>query len=448
MRRQLINKLMQWQQSATRKPLLLNGVRQVGKTHLLRHFGAAHFPQTHYFNFEKDAALHTIFTPDLDPKRIVRDLSFRLDKPIHPEKDLVIFDEIQACPLALTSLKYFQEDMPTLAVASAGSLLGLSLGHGSFPVGKVDMLTLHPLSFYEFLDAVGDQKSLSFLEKLTSGATLPDIVHQHLWEQLKIYFVVGGLPEAVNIFVQNKNDLYTALQSVRIKQKELIKAYYADIAKHAGKINSMHIDRVWNAVPAQLNMAHDGHAEKFTFKDIVPGIQRYSRLCHVIDWLEATHLIIKIPIINNASLPFSAYSRENTFKLFIFDVGILGAMSDLPAKTILDYAYGTYKGYFAENFIAQMFLASGVEKLYSWRENTAEIEFLREINGDIIPVEVKSGLVTKAKSLKVFSEKYHPTYRVIFSAKNLYCDTKLNTHYYPIYFAEKFPGQTGQINSD
>lgn len=439
MKRQLIKKLAQWQYSTSRKPLLLNGVRQVGKTYLLRHFGETHFPQTHYFNFEKDTTLHTIFAPDLDPKRIVNELSFRANKSIHPTKDLVIFDEIQSCPLALTSLKYFQEDMPTLALASAGSLLGLSLGRGSFPVGKVDMLTLHPLSFYEFLDAIEDEKSLSILEKLTSHSKLPDMVHQHLWEKLKIYFVVGGLPEAVNVFQKNKDDLFTALQMVRTKQKELIKAYYADIAKHAGKINSMHIDRVWNAVPTQLNMAHDGHSEKFTFKDVVPGIHRYSRLCHVIDWLEATHLVIKVPIINNASLPFSAYSKENTFKLFIFDVGILGAMSDLPAKTILDYDYGTYKGYCAENFIAQMFLTSGVEQLYSWQENTAEVEFLREINGDMIPIEVKSGWITKAKSLKVFSDKYHPKYRVIFSAKNLYCDNKLNTHYYPIYLAEKFP---------
>lgn len=439
MKRNLIKKLIQWQQNPTRKPLLVNGVRQVGKTHLLQHFGASHFPQTHYFNFEKDTALHTVFAADLDPKRIINELSFRLNKSINTSKDLVIFDEIQACALALTSLKYFQEEMPELALTSAGSLLGLSLGQGSFPVGKVDMLTLHPLTFFEFLEAIDDQKSLSLLEKLTTQSTLSGIVHEHVWQQLKIYFVVGGLPEAVNIYLQNKNDLYAGLQAVRTKQKELIKGYYADIAKHAGKVNSMHIDRVWSAVSAQLSAAHDGHSEKFTFKNVVPGVHRYSRLVNVIDWLEATHLVIKVPIINNASLPFFAYTKENTFKLLLFDVGILGAMSDLPAKTILDYDCGTYKGYFAENFVAQMFLASDVEQLFSWRENTAEIEFLREVNGEKIPVEVKSGSITKAKSLKVFSEKYHPTYSVIFSAKNLYCDQQLKTHYYPIYLAEKFP---------
>jgi predicted AAA+ superfamily ATPase len=439
MKRDLIAQLKAWKQHPHRKPLLLNGVRQVGKTYLLQHFGAEYFPQTHYFNFEKDPSLRTIFTPNLEPKRIINELSFSQDKPINLDQDLVILDEIQACPLALTSLKYFQEEMPSLALASAGSLLGLSLGSGSFPVGKVDMLTLHPLSFSEFLMALDDKKSLSVLQQITPASIIPDIVHQHLWQQLKIYFIVGGLPEAVAVYQEEQLDLFKALHAVRTKQKELIKAYYADIAKHAGKVNSMHIDRIWNAVPAQLATAEESNVEKFKFKDIIPGINRYSRLTDVIDWLEATHLVIKVPIVNCGLLPFSAYCKENTFKLFIFDVGILGAMSDLPPKTILDYDYGTYKGYFAENYIAQAFLTAGVEKLYSWRENTAEIEFLREINGDVIPVEVKAGTVTKAKSLKVFTEKYHPIYRVIFSAKNLYCDNTLQTHYYPIYLAGTFP---------
>lgn len=440
MKRNLITQLEKWADNPDRKPLLLNGVRQVGKTHLLKQFGTAHFSQVHYFNLENEAELHTIFSSNLNPKRILNELKFYANHTIDEKKDLIIFDEIQACPLALTSLKYFQEEMPELSLASAGSLLGLSLGAGSFPVGKVDMLTLHPLSFYEFLMALDDGKSLSILHNINVQSTIPDIVHQHLWEQLKIYFVVGGLPEAVNVFLSNKHDLYTALQKVREKQRELIVGYYADIAKHAGKINSMHIDRVWRAVPSQLSTVHDSNAKKFTFKSIIPGISRYSRLVNVIDWLEATHLIIKVPMINNASLPLSAYCKENTFKLFMFDVGILGAMSDLSPKTILDYDYGTYQGYFAENFIAQMFLTAESKQLYSWRENTAEIEFLRDINGDIIPIEVKSGWVTKAKSLAIFSEKYQPKYRVIFSAKNLYCDHALKTHYYPIYIAEKWPG--------
>ena len=439
MKRQLLKKLLTWSKNPGRKPLLLHGVRQVGKTYLLQELGAKHFPQTHYFNFEKQASLHDIFKLDLDPKRLLRELRFYSNKKIDEKNDLIIFDEIQACPLALTSLKYFQEEIPELALACAGSLLGLSLGHGSFPVGKVDMLTLHPLSFYEFLMAIDDEKSLAILRDINLERAIPEIVHQHLWEQLKIYFVVGGLPEAVRTYKHNRDDLFSAFNAVRIKQQELITGYYSDIAKHAGKINSMHIDRVWRAVPSQLGMTHSGNAEKFTFKQIIPGINRYSRLVNVIDWLEATHLIIKIPIVNNAELPFSAYCKDNTFKLFLFDVGILGAMSDLPPKKILDYDYGTYKGYFAENFIAQMFLTSGVTQLFSWRENTAEIEFLRDMNGDVIPIEVKSGWVTKAKSLAVFSQKYHPTYRVIFSANNLYCDHALRTHYYPIYLAETLP---------
>ena len=438
MKRTLITTLEQWIKNPVRKPLLLHGVRQVGKTYLLQQVGAQYFPETHYFNFEKETKLHTIFSSNLDPKRIVDELRFYSEKPIDEKKDLVIFDEIQACPRALTSLKYFQEEMPGLALASAGSLLGLSLGGGSFPVGKVDILTLHPLSFFEFLMALDDHKSLSLLKNLTSDSSIPDIAHQHLWEKLKYYFIVGGLPEAVLIFKNNQQNSFEACNKVRIKQHELITGYYSDIAKHAGKINSMHIDRVWHAVATQLNSSHQGGAPKFKFKNIIRNVNRYGQLVDALDWLLATHLVIKVPIVNRAELPFSAYSKENTFKLFLFDVGILGAMSELSPKTILDYDYGTYKGFFSENFVAQMFIASHAQSLFCWRENTAEIEFLREIDGKVIPVEVKSGFVTKAKSLAVFCEKYKPEYRIIFSAKNLYYDRQTMTHYYPIYLAEKW----------
>jgi hypothetical protein len=226
---------------------------------------------------------------------------------------------------------------------------------------------------------------------------------------------------------------------VREKQIDLIRDYIADIAKHSGKLNAMHIERVWRNIPAQLAKAQDGSAPKFRFKGVVPGISAYSRLSGTIDWLDAAGLIIKVQIVNSGQLPSSAYVTENRFKLFCFDIGILGAMSRLPPKSILDYDYGTYKGYFAENYIAQEFRYAGISQLYSWNEKTAEVEFLREVKGEVLPVEVKSGWVTQSKSLKVFSEKYKPRYQTIMSARNLNINHSNRTHNYPLYLASHFP---------
>ncbi|MBI5274613.1 MAG: ATP-binding protein [Chlamydiales bacterium] len=436
--RKMMGRLLKWKKEPNRKPLLLKGVRQVGKTHLLKEFGRLHFSQFHYFNFEKEPGLAKIFEPDLIPERILRDLSFHLNRSINVGEDLVIFDEIQELPKALTSLKYFQEDSPELHLCGAGSLLGLHLNQGSFPVGKVTFETLRPLSFEEFLMANHD-KALPLIQTITSKSKLSEIVHEHLWDQLKRYFIVGGLPEAVATYCANQDNLFEAFSRVRKKQEDLLNTYYADIAKHSGKVNAMHIDRVFRSVPAQLQQVQDGSSARFKFKGVVPGITHYDRLAGAIDWLEATGLIIKVHIVNTGHLPFKGYAKENFFKLLAFDVGILGSMSDLSPKLILDYDYGSYKGYFAENFIAQELLASGRDHLFSWQENQAEIEFLVEIDGKAIPIEVKSGSSTKAKSLKVFSEKYTPPYQVIFSGKPLNNTHGMGIHYYPLYLAGCFP---------
>jgi predicted AAA+ superfamily ATPase len=419
MRRTYLEKLIHWKSKPDRKPLILKGVRQVGKTYLLQHFGNKYFPAVHYLNFEKDSQLVKIFEKNLDPKRIISEIELYLSRKINTKNDLVIFDEIQICPRALTSLKYFQEELPELALASAGSLLGIYLGPVSFPVGKVDTLTLYPMSFEEFLIAIDEKMAYDFLKQVTVGTSIPEILHDKLWEKLKLYFIVGGLPEAVATFCQNKDSLYEALEKVRSKQVDIINAYYADIAKHSGKENAMHIERVFRAIPIQLAQAQDGNAKKFSFKGVIPGADRYSRLAGPIDWLQACGLIVKVPICHSAQLPLLAYTKENAFKLYVFDVGILGAMSHLAPKVIYSYDYGSFKGYFAENFIAQELLYAGTQSLYSWHEKNSEIEFLQELDGAVIPVEVKSGWVTQAKSLKIFRERYHPPFSVIFSAKNL-----------------------------
>ncbi len=439
MKRLLIDRLIAWRNAPKRKPLILQGVRQVGKTYLLKSFGKANFPKVHYLDFEKMRGLHKVFDPDLNPQRILDELSFYLDTEINISNDLVIFDEIQACPNALTSLKYFCEEKPDLALCCAGSLLGIHLTPTSYPVGKVSTLRLHPMSFQEFLIAQKDNRSLKVLEKLNSKSTIPEIVHKHLWEQLKTYFIVGGLPESVLTFCQSTDSLFTRFSKIREKQNELVLAYYADMTKHSGKVNAMHIDRIFKSVATQFYKTQDNTSSRFKFRGVVPGVSHYQRLAGAIDWLEAAGLVIKVYITNTGHLPFKAYSKENKFKLLLFDIGLLGCMAGLSPKTIMDYDYGSYKGYFAENFVAQEFLAYGANALYCWSEKTAEVDFLREIDGKVIPFEVKSGKVTQAKSLDIFSKKYSPTYRVILSARPLSIVEHNNTHKYPLYMLGQIP---------
>ena len=225
----------------------------------------------------------------------------------------------------------------------------------------------------------------------------------------------------------------------RKKQKDLILAFLADIAKHSGKVNSMHIERIFTNIPSQLAREQDGSASKFKFKGVIPGVRGYSRLAGAMDWLVAAGLIHKVHISIKAELPFAAFTKPNKFKLFMFDIGILGAVADLPPKSILDYGFGTYKGYIAENFVALELICKGFGPLFSWQENKSEVEFMIESKARILPVEVKSGWVTQAKSLKVFAAKYHPEFRTIMSAKNLHIDSINKVHHYPIYLASHFP---------
>ncbi len=439
MKREITAQLNEWKNKKERKPLVIKGARQIGKTYSLKEFGRRSFPAYHYINFEEDEQAKKIFEPDLKPRRIIDELSFYLDTVIDPGKDLLIFDEIQYCPRSLTSLKYFCEHLPGLALCCAGSLLGIYAGSSSFPVGKVDFLNMYPLSFKEFLRGTGEEKSYDFINTCGVNTVIPEVVHSRLWKLLKIYFVTGGLPEILNTYNEYKDNLYQALQQVRQKQQNLLSAYQADIAKHAGKKNSMHINRVWQNIPAQLAGEQDGSAPKFSFKGVVPGVKGYSRLAGVIDWLITAGLVVKVHIINKGQLPFPAFVKENFFKLYCFDIGILGAIAELPPKNIIEYDYGTYKGYFAENFVTQEFTCGGVKNLYAWREGKSEVEFVREIEGHVIPIEIKSGWVTQAKSLKIFAQKYDPPYRVVMSAKSLHIDKENKIHGYPLYLAANFP---------
>ncbi len=290
------------------------------------------------------------------------------------------------------------------------------------------------MSFEEFLLAQND-KGLPYIEQFSEKGSIPEIVHAHLWELFKHYLIVGGLPEVVALYTQNKEHLVETFSSVRKKQDDMLKSYYADIAKHSGKVNAMHIDRVLQAVPAQLSQVQEDSTARFKFRGVVPGLSHYDRLAGAIDWLEATGLVTKIHILHTAQLPFKGYSKENLFKLMLFDVGILGSMAELSPKMILDYDYGSYKGFFAENFTAQELLCSGIESLFCWQEQSAEVEFLLEIDGNPIPIEVKSGSITKAKSLKIFADKYHPPYVIVLSGKWVKSEPHHNRRHYPLYLA-------------
>jgi predicted AAA+ superfamily ATPase len=437
MKRSIWTALKEWRESRERKPLLLRGARQVGKTYILKLFREQCFSSSLYLNFEEDDSLQKIFSGDLKPLRIVKDLEFHLKSRLSVERGLLVLDEIQRCPRALTSLKYFLEDMPSLAVCAAGSLIGVQLSSEPFPVGKVHFLDMYPMSFEEFLGGIGDQESVSALEEYEATRSLSEIVHEHLWKQFKMYLVVGGLPEVVAAYAERQDDLLSAIDAIREKQDDLVRAYNADMAKHAGKLNAMHLDRLWRNVPAQLAREQDGSAPKFRFKGVIPGAKGYDRLAGTIDWLHAAGLVIRVPIVNKAHLPFSAYVRENFFKLYVFDVGILAALSGLPASVILDYDYGSYKGYYAENFVAQELVAAGKGPLFSWKERTAEVEFIQEQKGGVLPIEVKSGWVTQAKSLKVFAEKYDPEFVTVMSGRAPRMGPGIVR--VPLYLASRFP---------
>jgi predicted AAA+ superfamily ATPase len=418
MKRNITESLKDWKSSANRKPLILRGARQVGKTYLLKEFGIAAFPRCHYVNFEEDERLGRIFEQDLKPDRILNELQFYLDRPIDRRRDLVILDEIQRSPRALTSLKYFSEEMPEMALCAAGSLLGVAMQPDSFPVGKIQFLDMYPFSFDEFLEGVGKERLAELIREHDLTQPFPETAHEQLWELWKHYLVVGGLPDAVNHYRERQDNLYEAVQAIRKAQRDLIDAYLADMAKHSGKSNALHIERLWRNVPAQLAKTQNGSADKFKLREGIPGIRGYERLSAPLDWLECANLLIRTPIIDTVGVPLSGYAKENRFKLYFFDVGLLGAASGIAPATFLNYNFGSYQGYVAENFVAQELRAAGNKTLYCWQGRTAEVEFLLEREGEVVPVEVKSGWVTQSKSLKVYMERYHPSKAYILSANN------------------------------
>lgn len=412
MKRDLYAQLLAWKTAKNRKPLVLRGARQVGKTHLLKTFGQQEYGACIYVNFESDPNLANFFNGKLKPAIILESISAYLEQEIALENTLIIFDEIQECPNALNSLKYFQEEANNVHIAAAGSLLGVKLAHTKgFPVGKVDFLDLYPLSFFEFLEAIGKHKLQYFLMNITDIQLVPEPLHEELLLVLKKYMYIGGMPEAVRNYAETGS-----LVAIKAIQKAILDAYELDFAKHAPKEQIMKITEVWSAVPGQLAKEN----KKFIFSALRSGA-RGREYETAIQWLTDAGLIYKSYNISVPKLPFSGYSDRNIFKIFLLDVGLLSAMSNISAKSAVEERglFSEFYGAFTENLVAQA-LVLQQKQLYYWTsEGTAEIDFMIERDLDVYPLEVKAGISKKKKSLLVFKEKYKPKNALRASLMNL-----------------------------
>ncbi len=400
--RSKLNNLIDWKNSKSRKPLIIRGARQTGKTWLMKEFGRTHFARTVYIDLEKNKRLANIFTGDFSIDRIIVALQAETGMKISTQDTLIIFDEIQAVPDAITSLKYFQEDAPDLHIIAAGSLLGLAMHSGiSFPVGKVTFMNLYPLSFNEFLDAIGDIALKEFLQK--SDMKMVTAFKDRYIERLRQYYYVGGMPEAVALFTQNADFL-----SVREIQKQILDTYEHDFSKYAPVEIVPRIRMLWNSVPGQLAKEN----RKFIYGLVKEG-SRAKEYELALSWLIDCGLVKKAFRAEKPSLPLKAYTDNKAFKLFTVDTGLMSAMTDLDSRTLLEgnKIFTEFKGALTEQYVFQQLVSSEEYSVYYWsaERSTAEIDFLLQYNNTVIPLEVKAEENLHAKSLKVFHEKFKPT---------------------------------------
>jgi uncharacterized protein len=409
MQRTLYKELLDWKSNQRRKPLLLQGARQVGKTWLINKFGQSAYKNYIYLNFEQNPKLKTLFNHDLSPYKIIDNIGLLLGKKITDENTLICFDEIQNCQEALTSLKYFQEQAPQFHIVAAGSLLGVSLGKtSSFPVGKVNFLTLYPLSFAEYLDAIGEPL---LAEKLTSFESLPEILHEKMIDLLKMYFFLGGMPEVVADYIQNKD-----IKEVRKIQNDILKSYQRDFSKYSDASQALKIIDIWQSIPFQLAKEN----KKFMYND-VKNNTRASVYKQSIEWLKNAGLIYVVNQIRAAKLPISGYVDDTKFKIYVLDTGLLGAMLNLSSEIILkpNELFLEYNGAFVENYTCLELIKTIEQNLFYWSsEREAEVDFVFQWQNDIYPLEVKSGLNRNTKSLRSYADKYQPKLLLRASPRN------------------------------
>ena len=392
MKRYAMDKLVYWKNKRNRKPLILKGARQVGKTWLMKEFGKKCFKNTAYINFDSDVRMRRIFEDDYDIQRIIRMINIETGERIIPEETLIIFDEVQEAPKAISSLKYFCENAPEYAVVSAGSLLGVAIHEGvSFPVGKVESLNMYPMSFREFLTAMGEEALADIIEEKDYQA-LNTFSDKYInW--LKLYYFVGGMPEAVNDYAECGD-----VTSVRDIQKQILELYENDFSKHTPNDELARIRMVWNSIPLQLAKEN----KKFFFGQIRKGA-RAKDFELAIEWLQDCGLAGKVYRVEKPGIPLKAYTDFSAFKIYLLDVGLLGAMSDLDARSILEKneLFTEFKGALTEQYVYQQIISETEYTPYYFSASShTEIDFLIQKEGQVIPLEVKAEENVKAKSLK------------------------------------------------
>ena len=397
MKRNAIKELYEWKENNDRKPLVILGARQVGKTWLMKEFGKEAYKKCAYVNFEDNDDLRGMFEHDFDIQRIIANPQWATDVTID-EDTLIILDEIQEAPRGITALKYFQEKAPQYHVIAAGSLLGIAMHkNDSFPVGKVDFMHLYPLSFYEFLNAIGEKKMVDLLQ--AKDWTMLTMVRAKFEERLRQYYFVGGMPAAVLAFV-NDGDL----NKVRTIQKSIIEAYERDFSKHAPAIEVPRIRMVWHSIPSQLSKEN----RKFIYGMIKEGA-RAKDFELAIEWLKDAGLIYKVNRCKKAQLPLAAYEDFSAFKMFLSDIGLMGAMSNIPVQSLLNgnMLFSDFKGALTEQFVLQQMKTNQSLSIYYWSADNSrgEIDFLVQQEEKVIPIEVKAEENLQAKSLRMFVER-------------------------------------------
>ncbi len=404
MERLFERRLVEWKSKRSRKPFLLEGARQTGKTWLVKEFGRKHFDSLAYVSLQNNERMQRLFSRDISPSRLIPALALESGVTIEPESTLIVLDEVQEVPCALTSLKYFNEDAPEYAVIATGSSLGITLHQGtSFPVGKVEFGRLYPLNFREFLMANGASGLAQVLEE--GDRDLITTFHDRFMDPLKYYFVVGGMPEAVKAFTE----AYPNVDFEKIEgiQRQIIEDYRSDFSKHqdaAPRGLTLRLNQVWDSIPSQLARENKG----FVYGAVKKGARgRDFELA--IQWLVDTSLVLKIPRVRTPSYPLKMYEEQTAFKLFLSDVGLLGRMSGVAPSVILDgdAIFGSAKGAFAEQFACQEMQAAGLDLFYwSAANSSAELDFVVQLGSHVIPLEIKAGQNLKAKSLKAAMKRF------------------------------------------
>ncbi|MFO7620785.1 MAG: ATP-binding protein [Bacteroidales bacterium] len=435
MKRELFEKLIKWKNSPGRKPLIIRGARQVGKTWLMKEFGRTNYDQTIYLNFEKNKRLGNLFTDGFEIKRVITALQAESGFTINPENTLLIFDEIQSVPEAITSLKYFYEDGPQYHIIAAGSLLGMAIhSNVSFPVGKVAFMDLHPLTYPEFLDALNENPLIEILQ--TCDWRLITAYKSGYIERLRQYYYVGGMPEAVLRFSENNN-----FREVRDIQKQILESYEHDFSKHAPAAIVPRIRMLWNSIPSQLAKEN----RKFIYGLVREG-SRAKDYELALSWLIDCGQVSQVCRVTKPGIPLKAYEDRGAFKLFMVDIGLLSAMTDIDSKTLLEgnSIFTEFKGSLTEQYVFQQIISAGKFPVYYWssERSTAEVDFVIQHENNFIPVEVKAEENLKAKSLKVFTDKFAPALSVRTSMSDFRIkDQFMNLPLYAISIIEKALGQ-------